>query len=116
MLHFACDQNRSNLAKYLIENGAPLNSENPFGLTPLCIAATRGHDLVGTALLEGKADPNLLLKEWAGTLCPLNYAAQHGRLHLVRELVKYGAVTDRSDLSKSIMYSAVFGGNYDVTK
>ena len=114
MLHFACDQNKPNLAKYLIANGAPLNTENSSGFTPLCIVAHRGYNEVGTALLEGKADPNLLLTE--SKLCPLNYAAQHGRSYLVRELVKYGAITDRSDLSKSIMYSAVFGGYYDVTK
>ena len=114
MLHFACDQNRPNLAKYLIANGAPLDTENSFGFTPLCIVAHRGYNQIGTALLEGKADPNLLLTE--SKLCPLNFAVQYGRSDLVRELVKYGAITDRNDLSKSIMYSAVFGGNYDVTK
>ena len=114
MLHFACDQNRPNLAKYLIENGVPLNTENPFGLTPLCIVAQRGYEQIGTALLEANADPNLLLTETQ--LSPLNYAAQHGRAGLVRELVKYGANTDRGDTTKSVLYSAVFGGNYDVTK
>ena len=114
MLHFACDQNRPNLAKYLIENGVPLNTDNPFGLTPLCIVAQRGYEQIGTALLEANADPNLLLTETQ--LSPLNYAAQHGRAGLVRELVKYGANTDRGDTTKSVLYSAVFGGNYDVTK
>ena len=114
MLHFACDQNRPNLAKYLIENEVPLNAENLSGFTPLCIVAQRGYDQIGTALLEAKADPNLLLTETQ--LSPLNYAAQHGRADLVRELVKYGAMTERGDTAKSVLYSAVFGGNYEVTK
>ncbi|KAI6646984.1 Serine/threonine-protein phosphatase 6 regulatory ankyrin repeat subunit A-like isoform X2 [Oopsacas minuta] len=101
-------------AENKLQQARETTQKNSSGFTPLCIVAHRGYHQIGTALLEAKADPNLLLTE--SRLCPLNYAAQHGRIGLVRELVKYGASTDRTDTSKSILYSAVFGGNYDVTK
>ena len=114
MLHYACDQNKVNLSKYLIEKAVPLNTENPLKVTPLCIATHRGYEDICIALLEAGADPNQILLD--SKLCPLNYAAKYGRARLVKELVKYGATANRDDISEPIIHSAVSGGNYDVTK
>ena len=128
ILHYACDQNKLNLVKYLIEKKVPLNVENKLGMTPLCIATHLGYEKICEALLRGdgntnckmpyRAEPNQILE--GNKLCALNYAATYGRTQILKMLVEEDEQKKKivaiPGISKPIIHSAVFGGNYEVTK
>lgn len=57
-LHVASHFGQINMVRYLLGQGANVNSSTAIGYTPLHQAAQQGHVLVISLLLESKAKPN----------------------------------------------------------
>ena len=72
----------------LMEAGADANKARDDGVTPLYIAAQKGHDAVVRALLEAGADVNTA---WDNGATPLRIAAVNGHEAIVHILSDAGA-------------------------
>jgi ankyrin repeat protein len=78
------------MVRTLIGIGAPVNKQDPHERSYLEEAVLRDQPEIVTILLENGAKPN-----WhAKTTSPLLYAADHDRVDMVRQLLKYGAKDD----------------------
>jgi ankyrin repeat protein len=90
LLGLACFFNHEEVARYLTENGADVNtpSSNSFKVTPLHSACAVSSFTIAEMLLSHGADPNV--RQQAG-FTPLHEAAQNGKSELVRLLVAFGA-------------------------
>ncbi|KAK3559943.1 hypothetical protein QTP86_029546 [Hemibagrus guttatus] len=87
-LHLAAGYNNLEVAEYLLQHGAEVNSQDKGGLIPLHNAASYGHVDVAALLIKYKACVNATDK-WAFT--PLHEAAQKGRTQLCALLLAHGA-------------------------
>uniref|UniRef100_A0AAR2IRU1 Poly [ADP-ribose] polymerase n=2 Tax=Pygocentrus nattereri TaxID=42514 RepID=A0AAR2IRU1_PYGNA len=87
-LHLAAGYNNLEVAEYLLQHGAEVNSQDKGGLIPLHNAASYGHVDVAALLIKYKACVNAVDK-WAFT--PLHEAAQKGRTQLCALLLAHGA-------------------------
>jgi ankyrin repeat protein len=63
--------------KVLVEFQADLDQADDRGVTPLGIAAVRGHEGIVKVLLDAKADPNPAPDKYGAT--PLSGAKENGR-------------------------------------
>ncbi|MGE4300950.1 MAG: ankyrin repeat domain-containing protein [Victivallaceae bacterium] len=88
-LQIAAMKNYTDIAKYLIEKGADVNTRSVTGFTPLHTAAMFGSTQVGEILLEKGADVNAATADSLAT--PLICAAQNGHSEMVRLLLENGA-------------------------
>lgn len=88
-LQIAAMKNYMDIAKYLIEKGADVNTRSETGFTPLHTAAMFGSAQVGKILLENGADINAATADSLAT--PLICAAQNGHSEMVRLLLENGA-------------------------
>ena len=57
-LHFACAKGQVNTVKFLIENGAEINSRDKMGLTPLYLALRKSQTELAIFLLQNGAEVN----------------------------------------------------------
>ncbi|KAF6031868.1 hypothetical protein EB796_009770 [Bugula neritina] len=57
-LHFAADYGQLEVLEYLISQGADINAEDKYGITPLLSAIYEGHEKCVALLLEKGADKN----------------------------------------------------------
>ncbi|XP_061086280.1 poly [ADP-ribose] polymerase tankyrase-2 isoform X1 [Conger conger] len=87
-LHLAAGYNNLEVAEYLLQHGAEVNSQDKGGLIPLHNAASYGHVEVAALLIKYSACVNATDK-WAFT--PLHEAAQKGRTQLCALLLAHGA-------------------------
>uniref|UniRef100_UPI001ED84CE7 poly [ADP-ribose] polymerase tankyrase-2-like isoform X2 n=1 Tax=Scatophagus argus TaxID=75038 RepID=UPI001ED84CE7 len=87
-LHLAAGYNNLEVAEYLLQHGAEVNSQDKGGLIPLHNAASYGHVDVTALLIKFDACVNATDK-WAFT--PLHEAAQKGRTQLCALLLAHGA-------------------------
>uniref|UniRef100_W5MFT8 Poly [ADP-ribose] polymerase n=1 Tax=Lepisosteus oculatus TaxID=7918 RepID=W5MFT8_LEPOC len=87
-LHLAAGYNNLEVAEYLLQHGAEVNSQDKGGLIPLHNAASYGHVDVAALLIKYHACVNATDK-WAFT--PLHEAAQKGRTQLCALLLAHGA-------------------------
>ncbi|KAM9426617.1 poly [ADP-ribose] polymerase tankyrase-2-like [Pholidichthys leucotaenia] len=87
-LHLAAGYNNLEVAEYLLQHGAEVNSQDKGGLIPLHNAASYGHVDVAALLIKYDACVNATDK-WAFT--PLHEAAQKGRTQLCALLLVHGA-------------------------
>ncbi|XP_018522092.1 LOW QUALITY PROTEIN: poly [ADP-ribose] polymerase tankyrase-2-like [Lates calcarifer] len=87
-LHLAAGYNNLEVAEYLLQHGAEVNSQDKGGLIPLHNAASYGHVDVAALLIKYDACVNATDK-WAFT--PLHEAAQKGRTQLCALLLAHGA-------------------------
>ncbi|XP_059387767.1 poly [ADP-ribose] polymerase tankyrase-2-like isoform X3 [Carassius carassius] len=87
-LHLAAGYNNLEVAEYLLQHGAEVNSQDKGGLIPLHNAASYGHVDVAALLIKFNACVNATDK-WAFT--PLHEAAQKGRTQLCALLLAHGA-------------------------
>ncbi|XP_029384201.1 poly [ADP-ribose] polymerase tankyrase-2-like [Echeneis naucrates] len=87
-LHLAAGYNNLEVAQYLLQHGAEVNSQDKGGLIPLHNAASYGHVDVAALLIKYNACVNATDK-WAFT--PLHEAAQKGRTQLCALLLAHGA-------------------------
>lgn len=88
-LGIAAERNDIAKAKKMISKGADVNIRNPgSGVTPLGVAAERGHDEIVTMLLKAKADVHLMTYDG---MTPLQIAAQFGRTTTIKMLIAANA-------------------------
>ncbi|XP_056222755.1 poly [ADP-ribose] polymerase tankyrase-2-like isoform X2 [Seriola aureovittata] len=87
-LHLAAGYNNLEVAEYLLQHGAEVNSQDKGGLIPLHNAASYGHVDVAALLIKYDACVNATDK-WAFT--PLHEASQKGRTQLCALLLAHGA-------------------------
>uniref|UniRef100_A0A3Q1CGH0 Poly [ADP-ribose] polymerase n=1 Tax=Amphiprion ocellaris TaxID=80972 RepID=A0A3Q1CGH0_AMPOC len=87
-LHLAAGYNNLEVAEFLLQHGAEVNSQDKGGLIPLHNAASYGHVDVAALLIKYDACVNATDK-WAFT--PLHEAAQKGRTQLCALLLAHGA-------------------------
>ncbi|XP_076154617.1 poly [ADP-ribose] polymerase tankyrase-2-like isoform X3 [Alosa pseudoharengus] len=87
-LHLAAGYNNLEVAEYVLQHGADVNSQDKGGLIPLHNAASYGHVDVAALLIRYHACVNASDK-WAFT--PLHEAAQKGRTQLCALLLAHGA-------------------------
>uniref|UniRef100_A0A3B4ZYY5 Poly [ADP-ribose] polymerase n=1 Tax=Stegastes partitus TaxID=144197 RepID=A0A3B4ZYY5_9TELE len=87
-LHLAAGYNNLEVAEYLLQHGAEVNSQDKGGLIPLHNAASYGHVDVAALLIKYDACVNATDK-WAFTA--LHEAAQKGRTQLCALLLAHGA-------------------------
>lgn len=86
----AVDENRADLAKVLLENGADINAFGNYGITPLCLAAGDEEKLPLAELLISKgADVNARKDEKKWT--PLARALYEGNIAAAKLLIEHGA-------------------------
>lgn len=80
--------------KSCLASPVDVNAGNAEGLTPLMLAAAKGHRDIVLLLLEKKADPRAKTRKDGATA--LMFAAYYGRLDTAKALVENGVpVTDR---------------------
>ncbi|RYZ75467.1 MAG: ankyrin repeat domain-containing protein [Proteobacteria bacterium] len=97
-LHYAIWQNQTEIALFLIEQGADVNAGGELGRTPLHYAAIHGRVDLAKILLEKGANPN---SKDQGNLTPLFFAAPsgvEGAKEIARHLVTIGAEADLDSL------------------
>ncbi|XP_047228404.1 poly [ADP-ribose] polymerase tankyrase-1-like isoform X2 [Girardinichthys multiradiatus] len=87
-LHLAAGYNNLEVAEYLLEHGADVNTQDKGGLIPLHNAASYGHVDIAALLIKYDTCVNVTDK-WAFT--PLHEAAQKGRTQLCALLLAHGA-------------------------
>ncbi|XP_041117077.1 poly [ADP-ribose] polymerase tankyrase-2-like isoform X2 [Polyodon spathula] len=87
-LHLAAGYNNLEVAEYLLQHGAEVNSQDKGGLIPLHNAASYGHVDVAALLIKYNACVNAT-DTWAFT--PLHEAAQKGKTQLCALLLAHGA-------------------------
>ncbi|HLB41905.1 MAG TPA: ankyrin repeat domain-containing protein, partial [Gammaproteobacteria bacterium] len=94
-LHFAAWDNYVEIAKILLNNKADINCLDHRGLSPLMIAAIRGHENMVVLFLEqgNVIKINQQLNRIFG-MTALHYAAFYGNEKIVKLLLEHGAYTD----------------------
>ena len=88
-LHFAAEQNDSQIIEVLIEYGASLNSQTLTGCTPLHLAAMNGHLEAARWLCLNGASVNI--SEFYNCYTPLHYAMVRSHTNVVRLLQEFNA-------------------------
>ncbi|RKY12425.1 MAG: hypothetical protein DRP65_01275 [Planctomycetota bacterium] len=87
-LHEAARKGNIEIARYLLQNGADINSKNYNGLTPLHIAAYCGENIIVNTLIAEGAKVNAKAKD---NITPLHAAASMGHQDTVELLINNGA-------------------------
>ena len=89
----------------LVHAGAALNQSKAGGITPLYIAASKGHAAVASLLLSARAIPSLA-RELNG-VSPLHIASRRGHTEIVTMLLQAHAATEQvADDGSTPLYAA----------
>ena len=110
VLHQAAEQDKQEIADYLIQHRAEVDTKNDNGLTPLHIAASYNSVEVAKLLLEHRAEVNT--KDNDG-LTPLYIAARDNRVEVAKLLLEHGAKVDTKDTP---LYWAARNNSVEVAK
>jgi ankyrin repeat protein len=86
-IHYAAAEGNAKVVEYLLSNGSNANVQSSTGITPLMLAAARGHESTISALVAGGAELETATR--AGPA--LFYACRYGKLEAVRTLLECGA-------------------------
>lgn len=107
-LILACYRGNTEVAQFLIENGANLNYNSTMG-TPLMAAVVKGNMGIVKTLLDLKADVNL---SDVNGISALIYAVQFQNPEILSMLLQYNAdKTHKDKEGKTAFEHAVFSGN-----
>jgi ankyrin repeat protein len=93
-LHWAIQQDRTDVVDALLSAGANVNAKNRYGVTPLVLAATTGDASVVAALLKAGADFRVSVPETGSVL---NTAARTGNPEVIKLLLAAGADVNFAD-------------------
>ena len=98
-LHAACARGHPAVARALLDRGADVDAVDDRGMTPLYGTCAAGGRIEMAQLLldRGAAVAGADGGSRAGGLTPLHVAAWHGRLGIVRALLRRGAAADAVD-------------------
>jgi len=114
-MHAASGYNKLPRLLELIKKGADVNARDPFGGTPLMIAAKRGFSNIVSALLENGADPNATMSPPTDpklTYTALHSAAEMANNEIVIQLIRAGAnVNAATEYGETPLISAACFGN-----
>ncbi|XP_067112346.1 transient receptor potential cation channel, subfamily N, member 1 [Osmerus mordax] len=84
-LHVCIRRKDLEMAKVLLDHGAPVNTQNGEGQTPLHIAAFEGDEILLKLLYQNKANPNITDQMERS---PLHIAVERGHAHVVEILTE----------------------------
>ena len=91
----------------LLAAGANLNTADAYGVTPICIAAHKGHLQVVGMLLAAGADRNAA-DEYGAT--PILAAAENGNHQIVDMLLAAGADKNAADDGRTPIFVEAWNG------
>ena len=104
------------VAQFLFEHGADINSRTAFDNTPLHIASVHGHINIGKWLLDHGADVNFSKYKYKRET-PLSLASANGHFEFAQILLEHNAdINSRDDEGSTPLYYALCNGNLDVIK
>jgi hypothetical protein len=102
-LHKAVSKGDISGVRDYLDKGADVNAKAQFGITPLIVAADKGHNEIVKLLIDRGADVNAKGKNlWEET--PLSRAVFRGHTEIVKLLIDKGADVNALALCKSIRY------------
>lgn len=110
-LHYIRSETPLSVVMRLVEEGAPVNTPNTYGFTPLAAAIDAGNTIAARYLTTVKGvDCNIYHPNFGSIL---HMAAAKSTLELVRQLVRTGAEHDVVDpeFGESVLYSAIGNEN-----
>lgn len=111
-LHLACAEGHLEIAQFLLDNGADINSkqkgEYGYDNTPLFIAAQNGYSQLAKLLFDKGANIKAV-NSYKMTI--LDTACESGLLWLVKELVNKGLPLNKPETKKTPLYYAVYNGH-----
>ena len=114
VLHEAAKQDKQEIAVYLIQHGAEVNTKNRDGDTPLYYAARNNSVEVAKLLLEHSAEVNTKNK-YGDT--PLYYAARHNSVEVAKLLLEHSAeVNTKNKYGDTPLYYAARHNSVEVAK
>lgn len=104
----------ANALKVLLEIGAPVNTSDESGRTPLHLACCAGCEDSVRMLLEAGASPN----KWDSSrkVTPLHCSASRGQVGCLKLLIKYGADVNAGLAGRSPLHYAVESRAVDCVK
>lgn len=119
-LHWAVIDNRPELARLLIANGAEINTRDKHGMTPLHKAVLFGRAEMAEHLLNNGAEPDMLAPRYGRIMVsPLDLAAEAGMTEIIRILLNHGAKLDPEKPERkrvAPLHLAAGKGNYEAAR
>ena len=115
-LVYASALGQLDIVKERLKGGADVNARNESGRTPLAAAAANGHLAVVNVLLEHGANVNSDGKDGNVTKSALIFAAQRGRIEVVKALLDKKAGLEADSFKETALFMAVDGDFQDVVK
>lgn len=109
-LHWAVQHGNLDLVKALIRAKANVNAKNRYGVAPVWLAATNGHDATLEALLRAGADAHTTRADSGETV--LMIGAMSGHRGVLQRLLAYGADPNAKDAVRgqtALMWAAAEG-------
>ncbi len=112
LLHVACELNRPELAKKLIEKGFSINQPDNRSFTPIMIALISDSRPCVELLMEHNPDLTIDCRQ----RYPIHSAAQRGYLHVVKESLRQGVdVNSRTQSGRHTpLHLAAKNGKFDI--
>jgi len=110
----AAEKGDTEMVKRAISNGADVNANDKYGVTPLMVAVLKGHTEVARLLIEKGADVNARNKDGVTSLM---LASMKGHGEIAKMLAEKGAdVNARNKDGETPLILAVYNNNEDVVE
>ncbi len=114
ILMFAAAAGDLEMARLLLENGAPVNEQTDDGITALVYAVVEGHVEVASLLLENGAPVN---EQTDDGITVLMHAVVEGHVEMARLLLENGApVNEQTDDGVTVLMHAVVEGHVEMAR